>query len=104
LSKRQTATGPFKFKAWERGTQIVLERNADYWGQLATSGTAVFQWQAEAAARLIALKAGTADGIDNLAPTDIAASEADPALQVIPQTGAEHHVRGHELFDPGRSF
>ncbi|MGA1647389.1 MAG: ABC transporter substrate-binding protein, partial [Candidatus Limnocylindrus sp.] len=60
-------TGPFKFKAWERGTQIVLERNADYWGQLATSGTAVFQWQSEAAARLIALKAGTADGIDNLA-------------------------------------
>ena len=82
---KPNGTGPFKFKAWERGTQIVLERNADYWGQLATSGTAVFQWQAEAAARLIALKAGTADGIDNLAPTDIAASEADPSLQVIPR-------------------
>ena len=82
---KPNGTGPFKFKAWERGTQIVLERNADYWGQLASSGTAVFQWQAEAAARLIALKAGTADGIDNLAPTDIAASEADPSLQVIPR-------------------
>jgi len=82
---KPNGTGPFKFKAWERGTQIVLERNADYWGQLATSGTAVFQWQAEAAARLIALKAGTADGIDNLAPTDIAASEEDPSLQVIPR-------------------
>jgi len=78
IVEKPNGTGPFKFKAWERGTQIVLERNADYWGQLATSGTAVFQWQAEAAARLIALKAGTADGIDNLAPTDIAASEADP--------------------------
>jgi ABC-type transport system substrate-binding protein len=82
---KPNGTGPFKFKAWERGTQIVLERNADYWGQIATSGTAVFQWQSEAAARLIALKAGTADGIDNLAPTDIAASEADPSLQVIPR-------------------
>ena len=82
---KPNGTGPFKFKAWERGTQIVLERNADYWGQIASSGTAVFQWQAEAAARLIALKAGTADGIDNLAPTDIAASEADPSLQVIPR-------------------
>jgi len=82
---KPNGTGPFKFKAWERGTQIVLERNADYWGQIASSGTAVFQWQSEAAARLIALKAGTADGIDNLAPTDIAASEADPSLQVIPR-------------------
>ena len=82
---KPNGTGPFKFKAWERGTQIVLERNADYWGQIAASGTAVFQWQSEAAARLIALKAGTADGIDNLAPTDIAASEADPSLQVIPR-------------------
>jgi ABC-type transport system substrate-binding protein len=82
---KPNGTGPFKFKAWERGTQIVLERNADYWGKIATSGTAVFQWQSEAAARLIALKAGTADGIDNLAPTDIAASEADPSLQVIPR-------------------
>ncbi|MFZ9702949.1 MAG: ABC transporter substrate-binding protein [Candidatus Limnocylindrus sp.] len=78
-------TGPYKLKAWEKGSQIVLERNADYWGQLATSGTAVFQWQSEGAARLLALQAGTADGIDNLAPTDIAGASADPALQVIPR-------------------
>lgn len=76
-------TGPYKLKAWEKGSQIVLERNADYWGQLATSGTAVFQWQSEGAARLLALQAGTADGIDNVAVTDIAAIEADASLQLI---------------------
>jgi len=83
IVEKPNGTGPFKFKVWERGTQIVLERNADYWGQLATSGTAVFQWQSEAAARLIQLQAGVADGIDNLAPTDFATAEADPSLQVI---------------------
>lgn len=76
-------TGPYKLKAWEKGSQIVLDRNADYWGQLAVSGTAVFQWQSEGAARLLALQAGTADGIDNVAVTDIPAIEADASLQLI---------------------
>ncbi|NLK19373.1 MAG: ABC transporter substrate-binding protein, partial [Synergistaceae bacterium] len=26
-------TGPFKFKSWNKGDQIVLERNDDYWGE-----------------------------------------------------------------------
>ncbi|MFZ9960558.1 MAG: ABC transporter substrate-binding protein, partial [Candidatus Limnocylindrus sp.] len=39
----------------------------------------------EGAARLLALQAGTADGIDNLAPTDIATASADTTLQVIPR-------------------
>ena len=29
-------TGPFKLQAWERGSQIVLERNEDYWGEAPT--------------------------------------------------------------------
>ncbi|MFM8629730.1 MAG: ABC transporter substrate-binding protein, partial [Candidatus Limnocylindrus sp.] len=104
IVEKPNGTGPFKFKAWERGTQIVLERNADYWGQLATSGTAVFQWQSEAAARLIALKAGTADGIDNLAPTDIAAASADPALQVIPRPALNIMYVGMNSSIPGDPF
>ena len=76
-------TGPYKLKAWEKGSQIVLERNNDYWGTFSISGTAVFQWQSEGAARLLALQAGTADGIDNVAPTDIATVEADANLQLM---------------------
>ena len=97
-------TGPFSFKAWERGTQIVLERNNDYWGTPALSATAVFQWQSEAAARLIALKAGTADGIDNLAPTDIAAASADSALQVILRPALTIMYVGMNSSIPGDPF
>jgi len=83
INTAPNGTGPYKLKAWEKGSQIVLERNADYWGQLAVSGTAVFQWQSEGAARLLALQAGTADGIDNVAPTDIPIVAADPTLKLI---------------------
>ena len=26
-------TGPFKFESWERGKQVTLEANPDYWGE-----------------------------------------------------------------------
>lgn len=78
-------TGPYKLKAWEKGTQIVLSRFEDYWGSKAKAKTAVIQWQPEAAARLLALRAGTADGIDNVAPTDAAGIKADSSLALYPR-------------------
>ena len=44
-------TGPYRLQAWERGSQIVLERNEDYWGEAPSLATVVFQWQTEAAQR-----------------------------------------------------
>ena len=66
-------TGPFKFTKWERGTQIVLTRFDNYWGTKALAKQAVIQWQDQAAARLLSLQSGAADGIDNVPPTDLAA-------------------------------
>jgi len=80
-------TGPFKFKAWEKGTQIVLDRYDGYWGTKAKAKTAVIQWQVEAAARLLQLQAGTADAIDNVATTDFAAIAADSTLALMPREG-----------------
>lgn len=31
LNLKPVGTGPFRFKEWERGSRIVLERNPDYW-------------------------------------------------------------------------
>ena len=88
IVENPNGTGPYKFSAWQKGQQIVLTRNNDYWGkQLATSGTAVVQWAAEAPARLIQLKGGFADGIDNVAVTDDAAIAADPSLKLVPREG-----------------
>ncbi|HEX9259868.1 MAG TPA: ABC transporter substrate-binding protein [Acidimicrobiales bacterium] len=83
LVEKPIGTGPYKLKAWERGSQIVLERNDGYWGDKALSKTVVFKWQKEAAQRLVELKSGAADGIDNLGPADFDAVRADSSLQLV---------------------
>lgn len=76
-------TGPYRLDRWEQGSEIVLSRNEDYWGEKAIEGTVVFRWNSEAAARLTELQAGTADGIDNVGPGDIEVVAADPNLQLF---------------------
>jgi peptide/nickel transport system substrate-binding protein len=76
-------TGPYMLNTWERGNQIVLDANPDYWGEPALAQTAVFQWNAEAAQRLVQLEAGTADGIDNVGTDDFERVSGNPDLQLI---------------------
>ncbi|MGH9116806.1 MAG: ABC transporter substrate-binding protein [Acidimicrobiales bacterium] len=76
-------TGPYRLQAWERGSQIVLERNDDYWGEAPSLATVVFQWQTEAAQRRIQLESGTADGIDNVGTEDFDPIEGNPDLQLL---------------------
>jgi len=79
-------TGPYALKAWEKGTQIVLNRFDGYWGDKAKAKMLTFQWQVDAAARLVSLRAGTADGIDNISADDAAGVAADPTLQLVPRS------------------
>ena len=76
-------TGPYKLEAWERGSQIVLTRNDDYWGDPAMAETAVFRWSTEAAQRLVELQSGSVDGIDNVGTDDFATVEGDSNLQLV---------------------
>jgi len=87
IVEKPNGTGPFSFKAWEKGSQIVLNRFDGYWGTKAKAKTAVIQWQDEAAARLLSLQSGAADGIDNVAPTDFAAISADSTLSLKAREG-----------------
>jgi ABC-type transport system substrate-binding protein len=87
LVSTMNGTGPFKLLEWERGVQIVMERNDAYWGSLASVKGLVFQWQPEASARLLQLRAGTVDGIDNVGTSDIATVERDSSLTLLPRSG-----------------
>ena len=87
LVSTMNGTGPFKLLEWERGVQIVMERNDAYWGRLASVKGLVFQWQQEASARLLQLRAGTVDGIDNVGTSDIATVEKDSSLTLLPRSG-----------------
>lgn len=83
ISEAPNGTGPFKFQAWEHGAQLLLSRNDNYWGDPAKSKSVVFQWQAEASGRLLALRAGTADVVSNVAPSDYAEIIANPQLRLV---------------------
>jgi ABC-type transport system substrate-binding protein len=80
---RPNGTGPYKFKEYVRGDHITLTRNDDYWGEKAKAKELIFQWSSESAARLLALQAGTVDGIDNPGPDDFNTISGDSNLQLI---------------------
>ena len=80
---KPNGTGPYKLKEHVRGDHVTLERNDAYWGDKAIAEELIVQWNAEAAARLLALQAGTVDGIDNPGPDDFGAIEGDANLQLI---------------------
>jgi ABC-type transport system substrate-binding protein len=85
ISDNPVGTGPYKVKEWVRGDHITFEANPDYWGEKAKVQTLIFRWSEQAAARLLELQAGTADGIDNPAPEDFATIEGDPNLKLYPR-------------------
>jgi len=84
-------TGPFKFVSMQPGTEIVLERNADYrWPPegAANPGAAyidrlVFKNVPEEATRVAVLQNGQAGVADVIPPQNLLALRGDPAYRVI---------------------
>lgn len=61
-------TGPFKFVRWDRGQEVLLEANADYWGDATALEQVSFRFIPEASTRLAGLLSGELDLITNVAP------------------------------------
>lgn len=78
-------TGPYMVQEWVRGDHLTLVANPNYWGDAPEVETVIFQWNSEAAARLTALRAGEADGIDNPDPNDFESIQSDASLQLLPR-------------------
>jgi ABC-type transport system substrate-binding protein len=87
LFRNPIGTGPYMLENWELGSEIVMSRNDSYWGEPAAEPTLIFRWNSEAAARLVELQAGTADGIDNPAPGDFEVIANDPNLALYERPG-----------------
>jgi len=94
-------TGPYSLTQWQRGIQLVLDKNADYWGENVGADQLVFRWSTESAARLLELQAGTVDGIDNPAPNDFATIEGDANLQLLDREALNtFYVGFNENYEP----
>lgn len=76
-------TGPFMLDVWDRGSEIVMSRNPDYWGEAPAFDTLVFRWAAESTSRILELQSGSANYITNLAASDYETIEGDDNLQLL---------------------
>jgi peptide/nickel transport system substrate-binding protein len=70
-TEHPTGTGPFVLDSWERGQQVTLKPNPQYWGEKPKVDEVIVRTIADGNARLQALQAGDIDGYDLVAPGDI---------------------------------
>ena len=86
FASNPVGTGPFKFVSWTKDSDIVLERNQDYWEEVYLDRL-ILKVIPDATARWLALQKGEVDIIDFPATDDLPAMEVDPNIQLIQQPG-----------------
>lgn len=77
LANEMCGTGPYKFVSYNSGSQLTIEKNDDYWQtdalrrqeSQANVGTIVYEFISESAQKVIALKTGKVDLVENLDST-----------------------------------
>jgi peptide/nickel transport system substrate-binding protein len=82
FSRAPVGTGPFKFVEWKTNTHVIIERNADYWGEKALLDRVVFKVVPEEGARMIALQTGDADMVMFPSPAQLPQFRRDPKYTV----------------------
>jgi peptide/nickel transport system substrate-binding protein len=87
FATRPVGTGPFQYASWDRGSQIVLERNPHYWGRAPRLEKIAYRWVADDQARLAQLLNGTLDLVVDVAPDSIAGLEKNARFTVLKQPG-----------------
>lgn len=69
LNEHPCGTGPYTFVSWNKGQNIILKANDNYWGTKAKTKNIVFRFIAENSSRVIALTSGEVDAIDGIDST-----------------------------------
>jgi peptide/nickel transport system substrate-binding protein len=84
-------TGPFKFVSWDKGSQIKLEKNADWWGTDLPEGEGgggpfvdqvVFRSIPDNTSRTAALTGGELSAADGLPPDDVPTVQQAEGLKI----------------------
>ena len=84
IETEPVGTGPFTFGSWTVGDSIVLERNADYWGDPALLETVTFRYINDPNALNNAMLAGDLDIIAGVsAPELLTSFESDERFEVL---------------------
>lgn len=80
LGRAPVGTGPFRFVAWREGEVVEIAADPDYWGGAPALAGVHYRVIPEAAARLIAFRAGDLHLIHDLAADAFLALEGEPGV------------------------
>ena len=76
-------TGPFIFKEWRRGSQVVFTRNPAYWKGPVHLDEVVLRPMPDEQTRYASLKAGNLDIVMNAAARDVIDARSDKKIQIL---------------------
>jgi peptide/nickel transport system substrate-binding protein len=101
MTAHPIGSGPFKFVSAETDKEVVVERNADYWGEKPKLARVRFAVVPDATTRALELRKGSGDAtINALTPDTVLTLERDPALAVERAPGTVLAYLGFNLRDP----
>ncbi|MEZ4681864.1 MAG: ABC transporter substrate-binding protein [Caldilineaceae bacterium] len=83
LNDNSAGSGPYVLNSWDREVQVVLDANANYWGDAPAMRRVIMQNVTEAANRQAAIETGDADIVQDLGPEQKAVIEGNPDVQIV---------------------
>jgi len=78
-------TGPYKLQSWDKGVNLILERNEDYWGEKPVFRTIEVVAVPEGTNRTIELESGNVDIALEIPTTDLERVRSNENLQLLEQ-------------------
>jgi peptide/nickel transport system substrate-binding protein len=94
LDKATAGTGPYKYVSWQRGGNLVLQRNNEYWGPEPQIREVIIKGVKEEAARVAGLLAGQADLISNVPIEDVDRIAKHPRVRIQKVVGFRMYFLG----------
>jgi peptide/nickel transport system substrate-binding protein len=85
INENPSGTGFFEFEEWTPGSEVVLTRNDDYWGDPAGVEQVTFQVTPEDLTRIGELETGAADIIFPVSPSDVERVESTDGISMYEQ-------------------
>jgi peptide/nickel transport system substrate-binding protein len=90
LNGNSAGSGPFRLVRWERNSQIMLQRNPNYWGTPSPFERVVIRHLSDSAAQLLAVRRGDVHAAFNLIPEHIAALQSEPTVKIDKLPSLDH--------------
>lgn len=102
LNSNSAGTGPFTIAQWDPNTEVIIERNPDYWGDAPTLERMIWRNIVDLSSQLQAVQSGEADIAFSLDPDAAGQVESDPNLQLLSNpTISLEYLAMHTQESPG---